>query len=175
MVKKALMLLGVLAIVGVAGLSLLLPDAVSASGHSAARSFGTNTVLTGAELEIEISVSGLGAFGQVQETLPEGFAFVRSDQASTVDGQTLTFTILGNDETFRYTVTAPSAAGTYEFSGTVSDSNKDSRDVGGDSSIEVADPALGAERSISRSLRQYRRPDHHKHRRLWSRRRGIRG
>ena len=151
MVKKALMLLGVLAIVGVAGLSLLLPDAVSASEHSAARSFGTNTVLTGAELEIEISVSGLGAFGQVQETLPEGFAFVRSAQASTVDGQTLAFTILGNDEVFRYTVTAPSAAGTYEFSGTVSDSNKDSRDVGGDSSIEVADPALGAERSISRS------------------------
>ena len=151
MVKKALMLLGVLAIVGVAGLSLLLPDAVSASGHSATRSFGTNTVLTGAELEIEISVSGLSAFGQVQETLPEGFAFVRSAQASTVDGQTLTFTILGNDETFRYTVTAPSAAGTYEFSGTVSDSNKDSRDVGGDSSIEVADQPFGAERSISRS------------------------
>ena len=60
MVKKALMLLGVLAIVGVAGLSLLLPDAVSASGHSAARSLETDTVVGGAEVEIEISVSGLG-------------------------------------------------------------------------------------------------------------------
>ena len=81
MVKKALMLLGVLAIVGVAGLSLLLPDAVSASGHSATRSFTTNPVITGAELEIEISVSGLGGAGLVRETLPEGFSFARSDES----------------------------------------------------------------------------------------------
>ena len=151
MVKKALMLLGVLAIVGVAGLSLLLPDAVNASEHSATRSFSTNPVITGAELEVEISVSGLGAFGQVQETLPDGFSFGRSDEASTTDGQTVTFTILGGDKTFSYTVTAPSMAGSYQFSGTVSDSNRDARDTGGDSSIDVIDPPLGAQRSISRS------------------------
>ena len=87
MVKKALMLLGVLAIVGVAGLSLLLPDAVSASGHSAARSLGTDTVVGGAEVEIEISVSGLGGFGQVRETLPEGFSFASSDEPADVDGR----------------------------------------------------------------------------------------
>ena len=52
MVKKALMLLGVLAIVGVAGLSLLLPDAVNASGHSATRSFVTDSVAAGSELEV---------------------------------------------------------------------------------------------------------------------------
>ena len=87
MVKKALMLLGVLAIVGVAGLSLLLPDAVSASGHSATRFLGTDTVVGGAEVEIEISVSGLGGFGQVRETLPEGFSFAGSDEPAAVDGQ----------------------------------------------------------------------------------------
>ena len=151
MVKKALMLLGVLAIVGVAGLSLLLPDAVSASGHSAARSFATNTVVTGAELEIEISVSGLGGFGQVRETLPEGFSFTRSDESAVVDGQTVSFTVLNSEATFNYTVTASAAVGTYEFSGSVLDSDKEAEDTGGDSSIEVTDPPLEAERSISRS------------------------
>ena len=151
MVKKALMLLGVLAIVGVAGLSLLLPDAVSASGHSATRSFANNTVITGAELEIEISVSGLGGFGQVRETLPEGFSFAGSDEPAVVDGQNVSFTVLTSEATFSYAVTAPAAAGTYEFSGAVLDSNRGSVDTGGDSSIEVTDPPLGAERSISRS------------------------
>jgi hypothetical protein len=151
LVKKALMLLGVLAIVGVAGLSLLLPDAVSASGHSATRSFATNTVVTGAELEIEISVSGLGGFGQVRETLPEGFSFTGSDESAVVDGQTVSFTVLNSEATFSYTVTAPAATGTYEFSGSVLDSDKEAEDTGGDSSIEVTDPPLVAERSISRS------------------------
>ena len=156
MVKKALMLLGVLAIVGVAGLSLLLPDAVNASEHSATRSLGASSVETGAELEIEISVSGLGGAGQVRETLPDGFSFVRSDgESATVDGQTVRFIVLGDEATFSYTVTA-SVAGTYEFSGTIVDFDKDERNVGGDSSIEVTGievpvPTFGAERSIPRS------------------------
>ena len=156
MVKKALMLLGVLAIVGVAGLSLLLPDAVNAREHSATRSLGASSVETGAELEIEISVSGLGGAGQVRETLPDGFSFVRSDgESATVDGQTVRFIVLGDEATFSYTVTA-SAAGTYEFSGTIVDFDKDERNVGGDSSIEVTGievpvPTFGAERSIPRS------------------------
>ena len=150
MVKKALMMLGVLAIVGVAGLSLLLPDAVKASGHSAARSFLTDSVAAGSELEVTLQVTGLGGFGQVRETLPDGFVFVRSeDVTASVDGQTVAFTILGSDATFHYTVTAPITPGTYEFSGTVGDSNRDSLAVGGASSVEVTGPE--ATRSISRS------------------------
>ena len=142
MVKKALMMLGVLAIVGVAGLSLLLPDAVNASGHSATRTFVTGSVAAGSELEVTLEVTGLGGFGQVRETLPDGFAFVKSeDVTASVDGQTVAFTILGSDATFNYTVTAPAAAGTYAFSGTVGDSNRDSRPVAGASSIEVTGPA----------------------------------
>ena len=142
MVKKALMMLGVLAIVGVAGLSLLLPDAVNASGHSATRSFVTETVAAGSELEVTLEVTGLGGFGQVRETLPDGFAFVKSeDVTASVDGQTVAFTILGNDVTFQYTVTTPAVAGTHAFSGTVGDSNRDSRPVAGASSIEVTGPA----------------------------------
>ena len=102
MVKKALMMLGVLAIVGVAGLSLLLPDAVNASGHSATRSFVTETVAAGSELEVTLEVTGLGGFGQVRETLPDGFAFVKSeDVTASGDRQTVAFTILGNDATFQ--------------------------------------------------------------------------
>ena len=152
MVKKALMLLGVLAIVGVAGLSLLLPDAVSASGHSATRSLGTDTVVGGAEVEIEISVSGLGTAGQVRDTMPDGFSFVSSsDENASVSGQTVTFLVLGDEATLTYTATAPAAAGTYEFSGTVVNFDKEAEDTGGASSIEVTGQPLGAERSISRS------------------------
>ncbi len=146
MVKKALMLLGVLAIVGVAGLSLLLPDAVNASGHSATRSFvaDTETVAASGDLEIQVEVSGLGGFGQVVETLPDGFTFVRvgdlSDTQVQVDGQEVTFTLLG-DTTFHYTVTAPATSGSYDFSGSVLDSEKDAREVSGVSSIEVTGPA----------------------------------
>ena len=153
MVKKALMMLGVLAIVGVAGLSLLLPDAVNASGHSATRSFVTGSVAAGSELEITLEVTGLGGFGQVRETLPEGFTFVRSeDVTASVDGQIVAFTILGSDATFHYTVAASTTTGTYEFSGTVGDSNRDSLAVGGASSVEVTGPkGPEATRSISRS------------------------
>ena len=151
MVKKALMLLGVLAIVGVAGLSLLLPDALNASGHSATRSFVTDSVAGGAEFEVTLEVTGLGGFGQVRETLPDGFVFVRSeDVTASVDGQTVAFTILGTDATFHYTVTAPATTGTYDFAGTVGDSNRDSRAVAGASSMEVTGPpGPSAERSFS--------------------------
>ena len=157
MVKKALMLLGVLAIVGVAGLSLLLPDAVNASEHSATRSIGSESIDAGAELEIEISVSGLGGAGAVRETLPDGFSFVSSsEESASVDGQTVRFIIVGNEATFTYTVTASDTAGTHEFSGTAIDFDKEAVDVSGDSSIEVIGeevvvPTFGAERSIARS------------------------
>ena len=94
-------------------------------------------------MEIEISVSGLGVAGQVQETLPDGFSFASSDETATLVGQTVQFTVFGNEATFRYTVTAPAASGTYDFSGKVVDFNKDQRDVDGDSSIEVMDPPSG--------------------------------
>ena len=140
MVKRALMLLGVLAIIGVAGLSLLLPDAVNASGHSATRSFVTDSVAAGDDLEVQVEVSGLGGFGQVSETLPDGFSFAAAGDLSAsqvmVNGQDLTFTLL-SDTTFTYTVTAAATAGSYDFAGTVADSNRDSVAVSGASSVEV--------------------------------------
>ncbi len=151
MVKKALMLLGVLAIVGVAGLSLMLPDTVNANGHSATRSFVTDSVAAGGELEVTLEVAGLGVAGSVTETIPDGFTFLRSDENVNVDGQDLIFTILGGETTFNYTVTA-GAAGTHQFSGTVKDFEKEERAVGGASSVNVTGPAGPmAERSFSAS------------------------
>ena len=151
MVKKALMLMGVLAIVGVAGLSLLLPDAANADEHSATRSFATETAIAGAELEVRIAASGLGGLGRIDETIPQGFAYAGSDDTPVVDGRNIVFTVLGNEDTLSYRVTAPRTPGTYQFSGTVRDGDRDSRDTGGATSIRVVEPPPGAVRSISRS------------------------
>ena len=138
MVRKALAALAVaVAVVGVAG---LLPSApVEATSHSAIRSFSAPWVLPGGRLEVTIAVSDYGPFGQVVETLPEGFSYEGSnlsEAAVAVEGQTVAFTLLG-DERITYTVAAPSAEGSYSFSGVLLDANKDEQAVGGDSSIRV--------------------------------------
>ena len=138
MVRKALAALAVVvAVAGVAG--LLRPAPVDATSHSALRSFSAPWVLPGGRLEVTIAVSDYGPFGQVVETLPEGFSYEGSDlseAAVAVDGQTVAFTLLG-DERVTYTVAAPSAEGSYSFSGVLLDANKAEQAVGGDSSIRV--------------------------------------
>ena len=138
MVRKALAALAV--VVAVAGVAGLLPSApVEATSHSAVRSFSAPWVLPGGRLEVTIAVSDYGPFGQVVETLPEGFSYEGSDlseAAVAVEGQTVAFTLLG-DERFTYTVAAPSAEGSYSFSGVLLDANKVEQAVGGDSSIRV--------------------------------------
>ena len=138
MVRKALAALAV--VVAVAGVAGLLPSApVEATSHSAIRSFSAPWVLPGGRLEVTIAVSDYGPFGQVVETLPEGFSYEGSDlseAAVAVEGQTVAFTLLG-DERITYTVAAPSAEGSYSFSGVLLDANKVEQAVGGDSSIRV--------------------------------------
>jgi hypothetical protein len=147
LVTKALALVVVAAVVGtsigVAG--LFGPSQVEATSHSASRSLSADTVAPGGEVEVEVNVSGLGAFGGVEETLPEGFAFVESsleDTAVTVDGQTVTFAVLGDGDTFTYTVSAAETDGTYTFTGVTSDSNRESHDVVGDADIRVGSSAV---------------------------------
>ena len=138
MVKKALAVLAVaVAVVGAAGLWHATP--VDATSHSAVRSFSASWVLPGGRLEVTIAVSDYGGFGQVVETLPEGFSYEGSDLSEAavgVDGQTVAFTLLG-DERFTYTVAAPSAEGRHSFSGVLLDSHLVEQAVGGDSSIRV--------------------------------------
>ena len=129
----------VFAVAALASLWLANPGPVDATTHSAVRSFSAPWVLPGDPLEVTIAVSDYGAFGQVVETLPEGFAYVGSDlsAASVVaEGRTVSFILIG-DEEFTYTVTAPSVEGSYAFSGILQDSNRVEEAVGGDSSVRV--------------------------------------
>ena len=136
MTRKALALLAVtVAVVGVA--SLLHSAPADATSHRAVRSFSAPWTLPGGQLNISITATGYGAFGQVEETLPAGFRFEGSDlseAAVKVEGQTVAFTLLG-DEHFTYTVAAPGAEGVYSFSGDLLDDDKARQAIGGESSI----------------------------------------
>ena len=138
MVRKALAVLAVAgAALGIVGLWHPVP--VDATSHSAVRSFSAPWIPPSGRLEVTIAVSDYGPFGQVVETLPSGFSYEGSDlsdSAVAVEGQTVAFTLLG-DERFTYTVAAPSAEGSYSFSGVMRDADKVAEPVGGASSIRV--------------------------------------
>ena len=109
-------------------------------GSAAVRSIAVAEVVAGTPVEVTISVSGLGAFGGVTETLPEGFAYLSSSlsaAAVSVEGQTVTFAIIGDTTTFTYTVRAPDAAGEYSIAGFVTSSADIDGALGGDSSVNV--------------------------------------
>ncbi len=131
---------------------VLWQDAVQADGHSATRSFAEPTVAPGGEIEVTIAVADHGGFGQVAETLPDGFSYVSTslEGQDSVSGQTVTFTLLG-DDSVTYTVTASDVAGTYSFEGVVRDSNQDERMVGGDSTVTVEIETVDAEANRSLS------------------------
>ena len=144
MTRTALAVLAVLAVAGavVGVVGLLHPAPVDATSHSAVRSFSAPWTLPGDTLEVTITTTGYGGFGQVLETLPARFSYEGSDLsevAVAVEGQTVAFTLLG-DERFTYTVAAPSAEGSYTFSGVLLDANKAEQAVGGDSTIRVGPP-----------------------------------
>ena len=132
------MLVLLAAIGAVVGVVWLLPPApTDATSHGAVRSFSAPSVLPGGTLEVAITATRYGRFGQVRETLPDGFGYTGSnlsDAAVSVDGQTITFTLLG-DTSLTYTVDAPSPEGSYSFSGVLLDEKKVEEAVGGASSV----------------------------------------
>ena len=99
LIEKALALLVVAGIaLGVSG--LLDPGPVDAQAPRASRSFTKPSVVAGGRLEIRITATGYGPFGQVLETLPAGFSYVGSDlseSAVTVEDRTVSFLLFGND------------------------------------------------------------------------------
>ena len=100
---------------------------------AAIRSFSPPSVGPGGQVVATIAASGFGPFGQVTETLPPGFDYVASSQPDTsvtVDDRKVSFILLGETQ-FTYTVTAPSAAGTYSFSGVLTNSDGQEVPVGG--------------------------------------------
>ena len=92
-----------------------------------------------AQFTVSMTVVEYGSAGKVVETLPAGFTYVDStmDAAQViVDGDTVTFVLLG-ETSFSYDVDASSTGGTYAFSGLLTDIDKTTSAVGGDTSIDV--------------------------------------
>ena len=127
-------------VLAVAGLAALAgTSGLEASGHSAVRSFAQSWAPPGGRLVVTITATNYGGFGQVEETLPEGFSYAGTslgDSSVTVDGRTVSFVLLG-DRSFTYTVEAPGTEGRYTFTGVFSDSDRESQAVGGPSQLRV--------------------------------------
>ena len=152
MTHRALTLLAVIG-VAFAAAGLLFAGAANASGHSATRTITPASVAAGGQVTVMIEVEDLGFAGTVTETLPAGFSYEGSslnDTDVSQDGQDVQFFLFQADS-FTYTVTAPTGAGDYTFSGTVQDDEQDERDVGGDTDVTVEPPPTSptATRTIS--------------------------
>ena len=150
LIPSALLMVGLLAIGGVV-----------ASGHGAARAFSSEWVAPGGEITVTITAQDYGPFGQLQETLPEGFVLLGtslSDVAVGVTGNTIKLTLLGYEE-FTYTAQAPATGGEYTFSGILLDSNKNEDPIGGNGNLRVgAAPTPIPAPKLSRQLPFLRPP-----------------
>ena len=137
LVNKVLALLVVVAVAGVAlgSLWLLDPGDADASGHSATRSLSATSVDPGEGITVTIRADNYGRLGRIVETLPSGFT---SPDAS---GQTVTITLLSaGPRTETYTVTASDNPGSHSFSGTLTDEVKDTRNIGGATTVTITAP-----------------------------------
>ena len=90
--------------------------AVTPAIWAAIRSFSSASVSPGGQVVVTITANEFGFAGDVVETIPPGFS--RGTSGATPDGKRrVGFAVLRGDGIFTYTVTAPSAAGSYSFSG----------------------------------------------------------
>ena len=145
---------GVSRSIGGASSVTVMAATVTPSDTGATRSFSASSVAPAGEITVTISAANYGDFGQVVETLPAGFSYVEDSatvRAKVDDGQDVTFTILGADQTFSYRVTASSVADSHTFQGTLKDDQGVSRSIGGASSVTVQLPPGPASRSFSAS------------------------
>ena len=105
----------------------------------ASRSLSQTSVNAGGAVEVTIIAAGYGAFGQVVETLPAGFDYVTSslsDDSVEAEERRVAFTLFG-ETSFTYSLTAPSAAGSYPFSGVLRNFDGVEVTVGGTLSVTV--------------------------------------
>ena len=145
MIRISLGALAALAIAAMVGaLALLTPTGVvEAQSHSASRSFQRTWGAPGSELRVTITASNFGAFGQVAETLPEGFSFVSASLPVAEEGQVVRFNLFG-DSSFTYVVTVPTAEGQYVFSGKILNQDKEERAISGHRQFRVGPPPTPA-------------------------------
>ena len=104
-------------------------------GSSATRSFSSSSVAPGGTVTVTIQADNYGGLGRIVETLPSGFT---SPDAS---GQTVTIRLLSaGPQTETYTVTASDNPGTYTFSGTLADQEKETTPIGGADTVTITAP-----------------------------------
>jgi len=108
-------------------LAAVIAAPVLASPATATRTL-PSSVESGAEFDVSIQASGCGAFGQVVETLPDGFTYISctpGDVGVEQVGNTIKSTFLGS-ASFTYKLEAPTVdtTSTYTFHGVVKDENK---------------------------------------------------
>ena len=136
------------------------PEVATTPGGDASRVLPTGRVAQGREFAVTINGVGLAdGFGEVKETLPQGFSYVEDSAASSTpkaaidDGDAvtgvITFSLVAVDS-FRYRVTvgADVADGSHPFSGVLEKLSGETT-IAGDSSVTVGTPAP----SISRPSR----------------------
>ena len=145
MIRISLGALAALAFAAMVGaVALLTPTGVvEAQSHSASRAFQRTWEAPGSELRVTITASNYGAFGQVVETLPEGFSFVSASLPVAEEGQVVRFNLFG-DTSFTYVVTVPTAEGQYVFSGTIRNQDKEERTISGHRQFRVGPPPTPA-------------------------------
>ena len=145
MIRISLGALAALAIAAMVGaVALLTPTGVvEAQSHSASRAFQRTWAAPGSELRVTITASNFGAFGQVVETLPEGFSFVSASLPVEEEGQVVRFNLFG-DSSFNYVVTVPTAEGQYVFSGNIRNQDKEERTISGHRQFRVGPPPTPA-------------------------------
>ena len=142
-------MLAVMLVAGIAGLGtmLALPPSVAAQGSpSATRSFSPASVAPGGQVTVTITAANYGIAGGLTEALPPAFSYVASslpEEQVNATGQEVRFTLQG-DTSFTYTVTASSVEGSYGFSGTLRDYDRNDHAVGGASTVTVSsgDPLI---------------------------------
>ena len=108
---------------------------------TATRSLPSSAVTAGSSLDVMITLADYGGLGRVVETLPAGFMYDSTDLTGnfnvTTAGQDVIFSLIGDFQSFTYSVTASSTAGAYDFSGVLTDADSTRYDVGGDSGVTV--------------------------------------
>ena len=135
MIRISLGAFAALAIVAMVGALALLaqPGVVEAQSPSATRAFQRTWAAPGGELRVTITASNYGAFGQVVETLPDGFTFKSATLPSSQieqEAQVVRFNLFG-DSSVNYVVTVPTTAGRYTFTGVIRNADRAERSVTG--------------------------------------------
>jgi hypothetical protein len=115
---------------------VIMTSGIANAMPTAERTLPAKPVPAGESFLVEIKVSDYGTWGQVIETLPEGFIYRKSTlgtgqvepgQKGDISGEAKTnkwmFPLWG-ETSFIYTVIAPDSEGTYTFSGILKDMNR---------------------------------------------------